>query len=237
MKSLAPHLRNALRAIRRLQRADGWGALFGAISAQLPLGIVVLDADGRIVTLNASAESMLATGDGLSAARHGLTASNSAVRQALEARIATAIATALGTDGAGGATLRVPRPSGRRAYVLDIVPIVAPPAIYPRERVVAVVLITDPERDDATLPRRLQSLLELTPREARLAATLGSGHSIESAAPALGLSVATARTYLKHVFQKTGTHRQSELVALVRRLAQVDPKRAGERSDPEPRHR
>ena len=59
----------------------------------------------------------------------------------------------------------------------------------------------------------------LTRREAELTALLACGSSLTDAAPALGMSRETARHHLKQIFQKTDTHRQAQLVALVSREA------------------
>jgi len=55
----------------------------------------------------------------------------------------------------------------------------------------------------------------LTPTEGRLVVHLVQGASLKSSAEALGVTYETARTVLKSVFQKTGTHRQAELVLRV----------------------
>ncbi|OLC82548.1 MAG: hypothetical protein AUH72_06450 [Acidobacteria bacterium 13_1_40CM_4_65_8] len=54
----------------------------------------------------------------------------------------------------------------------------------------------------------------LTPAEAAFAVLLASGHSVESAAAKIGISVLTARTHLKRVFRKTRSHTQTQLVQL-----------------------
>jgi DNA-binding CsgD family transcriptional regulator len=65
------------------------------------------------------------------------------------------------------------------------------------------------------VPQLLQQLYGLKASEARLAAALLDGQTLESYAARAGLSVQTARSYLKGVFEATGTHRQSELVLLL----------------------
>ncbi|MGQ0444224.1 MAG: helix-turn-helix transcriptional regulator, partial [Beijerinckiaceae bacterium] len=55
----------------------------------------------------------------------------------------------------------------------------------------------------------------LTPAEAKLACVIARGVSPYIAARELNISKETARNQLKAVFAKTGTHRQSELVALL----------------------
>jgi DNA-binding CsgD family transcriptional regulator len=61
----------------------------------------------------------------------------------------------------------------------------------------------------------LQDRLHLTRAEARLVLHLFQGASLKSSAEALGVKYETARSYLKSVFLKTGTHRQAELVLRV----------------------
>jgi DNA-binding CsgD family transcriptional regulator len=59
------------------------------------------------------------------------------------------------------------------------------------------------------------ALFELTPSEARVLELVGAGRGNAEVAAALGVSVATVRTHLLHLFDKTGTHRQAELAALL----------------------
>src|SRR5262245_21476525 len=61
----------------------------------------------------------------------------------------------------------------------------------------------------------LETSFGLSPAEARLVALLFAGASLRSSAEALGIKYETVRTYLKSAFQKTGTHRQAELVLMV----------------------
>jgi DNA-binding CsgD family transcriptional regulator len=61
----------------------------------------------------------------------------------------------------------------------------------------------------------LETRFGLSPAEARLVALLFAGASLRSSATALGIKYETVRSYLKSAFQKTGTHRQAELVLRV----------------------
>jgi DNA-binding CsgD family transcriptional regulator len=47
-----------------------------------------------------------------------------------------------------------------------------------------------------------------------LLAEIAKGDGLQAAADRLGVSLATARTHLRHVFEKTSAHRQAELVGL-----------------------
>lgn len=61
----------------------------------------------------------------------------------------------------------------------------------------------------------LKSTYGLTVGESRLALRLLAGASLREAAQGLGITYETARTKLKFIFRKTGTHRQAELVLLL----------------------
>ncbi len=76
------------------------------------------------------------------------------------------------------------------------------------------LVLSDPTRMRATA-NGIAAALKLLPSEARVVLGLAEGGSVEEAAELAGVSVSTARTYLKNVFQKTGVSRQAELVRLV----------------------
>ena len=82
----------------------------------------------------------------------------------------------------------------------------------------AILLIRDLDGSIAFDQALLAATFELTPAQARLAARLARGDSVEDAAEEAGVALATARNQLKSIFQKTGTHRQAELVALLHRV-------------------
>lgn len=65
-------------------------------------------------------------------------------------------------------------------------------------------------------PSILSGLFDLTPAEAKLAAALAGGLSLEQAAAESGIQITTARTHLDRIFRKTGTSRQGQLVALLK---------------------
>jgi DNA-binding CsgD family transcriptional regulator len=69
----------------------------------------------------------------------------------------------------------------------------------------------------ARLPEvaRLRAQFGLTKAEARLALRLAEGVSLTNAAHAFNVKLTTIRSQLQQVFAKTGTARQTELVALL----------------------
>jgi DNA-binding CsgD family transcriptional regulator len=64
----------------------------------------------------------------------------------------------------------------------------------------------------------LRTAFALSPAEARLISLLATGASLRQASQIVGVSYSTVMSQIKSCFQKTGTHRQAELVALTVRL-------------------
>jgi DNA-binding CsgD family transcriptional regulator len=58
----------------------------------------------------------------------------------------------------------------------------------------------------------------LTPAETAFAIEIVKGDGIQASADRLGITRATARTHLSHIFRKTNTSRQAELVRLLSRV-------------------
>lgn len=92
--------------------------------------------------------------------------------------------------------------------------VVLPPApMVPPEHCIALQLV--PLSDPGPLPvPALQTLFGLTPSEARLAHALAARRNLSDAAHDVGVTVTTARSYLKQIFLKTATSRQAQLVRL-----------------------
>ena len=57
--------------------------------------------------------------------------------------------------------------------------------------------------------------LLLTPAETRLAIALFKGQSVEAYAKEVGISIHTARWYVKQIYAKTGVKRQTALIRML----------------------
>jgi DNA-binding CsgD family transcriptional regulator len=107
----------------------------------------------------------------------------------------------------------IPRAEGRPLR-LHVAPI-SPDHTLGAGSFAAIGFLSDPD-DNPTLPKdMLRALYGLTQSEAHLAAEIAAGVSLYEAADSARVSRETARSQLKAVFQKTGAHRQSELMRLI----------------------
>jgi DNA-binding CsgD family transcriptional regulator len=183
--------------------------LAGDALDRLRLGIVLLRGDGRVVLANRSARAILDGADGLSVGPSGLHSPDAAVARELRGLLAAAS----DAPPRGGALL-ISRQS-RRPLTVMVTPLSRANRPVGCAGAVVAVFISAPDEAIATGEGLLSSLYGLTPAETRLTGELLKGSSLEEAADQLGISPQTARTHLKHVFAKTATHRQSELLRLL----------------------
>lgn len=86
---------------------------------------------------------------------------------------------------------------------------------------VGVCLIEDLDQSKISEPENVAQTFGLTKSQAMLASMLADGMSLREAAELRSVSYETARSHLRSIFAKTGTGRQSELVALIARLRQT----------------
>ncbi|MBN3813337.1 LuxR C-terminal-related transcriptional regulator, partial [Paraburkholderia sp. Ac-20347] len=83
----------------------------------------------------------------------------------------------------------------------------------------AMLVMTDPLAARRGVEQRLIALFGLTPAEARVAGEVGKGHEPRDIAAALQIMPSTVRTHLHHVFAKTATRRQGDLMRLLEQIA------------------
>lgn len=99
------------------------------------------------------------------------------------------------------------RSSGKRPYILHVAPLTQSDG--------ALVMIVDPESDDEPHQDVLRRTFGMTGAEAEVARRVMRGDGLNQIADELSVWKATVRTHLQHIFDKTDTHRQAELLRLL----------------------
>lgn len=213
---LVPHVTRALQLRRAFFRVERSSLALQAAVDQLPAGVVLLDAGGGVVFVNAAMRTMARRADGLSLDRMGRPLpANLAARQRLGALLNDV------ANGGAGGTLAVPRASGARDYVMLVAP--SPPAFTDlmwqrRGAADAIILIHDPTSRPRATPEVLAQALHLPPAAARLVAALATDDDLKSFAEREGITIHTVRFHLRTALARTGARTQAELVRLVVRL-------------------
>jgi DNA-binding CsgD family transcriptional regulator len=212
VQALVPHLQHAIKTQGRLIDLDRRHRHFVSAIDVLPDGIAILGSDSRVLHLNPAAEAIVTSGDGLRVRSGQLIAAVARTDKVLGrvVHLANSDESTLATGGC----VAVARPSGRRSYLVRVVPLASGDSICVASPT-ALVVIVDPEHETRPDVDVLRRLYGLTATEAAVALRVLAGTGVGPIAEELSLSPATVRTHLQRVFDKTDTHRQAELVRLL----------------------
>lgn len=213
MGLLLPHLTRALQMYRKLSRLERQGGIGLAALEALAVGVMVVNAAGKLLFTNTVAEKLLQKGQGIAVSHGHLRAQFNDRNLMLQQTIREAIAGFSGRSSHGG-MLTMPR---REGLPLSLLVCPAPGYRLGADRLQAAAIIFVNNPDDRITPTEaaLCAQFGLTPAEARLTAALLDGEHLDDYAIRTGLSPHTVKTQLKAVFAKTGCGRQADVVCVV----------------------
>ncbi len=210
----APHLLQAVGVSLRLNAAQARQDKLLQTLERFADGVILLDERCRIIFANTAADELLghSTDRPLLVDQGKLSARDLASDTSLQAALSAAVS-ARGSPKASSVQIR--QEGFVRPLILNLAPL--PPA---------TAWEAAGDCDGAGLPRcmiliddngllALSRTYRLTPAETRLVEALMTGKGLTLAARALGIMRSTGQTQLDKVFQKTGTSRQAELLALI----------------------
>ncbi|MCI0598380.1 MAG: helix-turn-helix transcriptional regulator [Beijerinckiaceae bacterium] len=184
----------------------------GDVIGHAGFGLVLTTADRQIVYANDAAETLMRAGNGL-CRKHGCigTTDFSSSRQ-LQSLIASASRQT--DEPVQGGSLVLRNEDGLAPVAVHVVPLARRLALFPPDerQPAAGLLIADCQRGHDDRIKVFSELFALTPAEARVLSEAISGGGVTKAAMHLKIAQSTAQTHLKRILEKTGTHRQAELV-------------------------
>ena len=217
---IAPHIRRSLTIGKLLAGATAERAYLEAMLDAVPTAMFACDASAQIVYANAAGEALLRENDGLKSEGTRLTASTAGATEKLRCAIATAARIDRGNARQDRGTLELSSRGGVERLLLEISPLARHSTEVDGNKRPAVLVAAHRDRASIDLARAgLYETYNLTDAEVRLLAAMFVGGGLPDVARRLGIRHTTARTHLKHIFEKTQTHRQGDLLQLVRRLA------------------
>lgn len=175
-----------------------------------PAAMLLLDGHERVVYANRRARELCTAGDGIELVAGKVSLTRSDDDQHLRRMLSDVRA-----DPCAGGALRIARPSGKRAYVAVVARAARSHRAVPAPQPATCIVISDPDGHAPLPSERLRAAFGLTDAEARLAALLGAGEDLRSAASEIGITYGTARARLAGIFEKTQTRRQGELIKIL----------------------
>jgi DNA-binding CsgD family transcriptional regulator len=215
MRRLAPHICRAVAIGKMLDFHKAEAVMVSSALDQIAAGIVFVRTAGEIACANAAARKLL---DEKTIVRE-LDGKLTVLDRDAEKPFLTAVSSAASGDGVGNGpafTVALSARDGSRfvAHVLSL-------AVGRRQEVgsrldaVAAVFLHQTDVPTPTMFEAVADHFKLSPSELRVLFAIVEVGGVPETARVLGVSEETVRTHLKHVFGKTGTNRQADLVRLM----------------------
>ena len=212
--SLMPALIDAVRSAAMLRSGLERGPRLGSVIEHVRGSAVLMDSRRRICEANAEAINAMERGEICGDIGNILVLRDPVAQRWLEETNSQLLTlqdphTAVRTFLTGNQAYRISmtRACGYSGINSDLL-------LHPQPNVLVVIrLLTS-----GSLQLDVEALslaFGLTPAESRLCQTLANGYSLVESAHHLRISEGTVRQRTKAIFQKTGTHRQGELIARV----------------------
>ena len=220
LEALIPHLQRSLEISTKLSGVALKAAAEGDGLDALPWAFMTTDAECRVYSANRLAAGLTLSADGIAIVNGTLTAAPSASRDRLRKLCASTTCQESVLSRGGTACLLSPR--GLPIHVRVAPATRSAGHAFHSPRPCALVFVSDPSQDHPPDHLVLGNLFDLTPAEAKVAALIAMGHSLETIAEQRQLTVETVRWYNKQVLTKVGCHSRGELVrTLARSLANL----------------
>lgn len=221
MALLSPHLRRAAMIGDLLNHQRVETSVFRHALDQLSAPVILVDAQCKILYANASAHSMLESGQLVRANGGVFSPTNPLMRAALADAVLRAAGQAgdLGSRGMGIPVAGMAYQAAGAAAVAYLLPLKHSAIRSAFSPAVAAIFIATALSHHAPPAGVLACVFDLTPSEARVMQMVGVGCSTAATAAELGVSETTVKTHLAKVYSKTGVTRQAQLVQLVSSLS------------------
>ena len=224
IRGLLPHIRHTVRVQQSLAGGGALGATLSELLECTGLGIIQLDARGRILSANDPARDLLRTGSPLFDEGGFLFASTPQDNDNFQRLLGCALP-ASGVKAAGrlrhGGSMTLKRVGPRPPLMLHANPVGQGENDLGLWPVAALVFVVDPAGSVSVDPAVAAETLGLTEMEGEVAALMAQNISVPHIATAMGRKVSTIRSHVKSMYAKHGITRQTELVRLVQSLSGV----------------
>ncbi len=216
-RRIAPHLRRAITISDLIDMKRLETEALGATLDALTVGVILVSADGTVIHANRVAEGMVASEGPIRSLNGYIGAQDARSTERLRRKI-TAAVRGKGETGAGESGMALNGDDTvATAYVLPLTSGDLRARLMPKAA--AAVFVASAMRPTSCGLDAFAEAYQLTPAETRVLDRIVRGETLDEAADALKVARTTIKTHMARVLAKTGTRRQTALVALVHRLA------------------
>ena len=189
-------------------------ALLSDILDALSIAILLIEKSRRVVFTNKAGDTLLSEGNYMRTVVGDLSEHRTI---AVPSALGDAIDRTTRGNGSSGVCVPLVGANGKRlaSYVL---PIAGQETDGAQNHIYCAVFVAQRDGQQPMITEILRTMFDLTSSEARIAALIAKGEGPRTIADALGVTINTVRSHLKHTFSKTNANDQTALGALVNGL-------------------
>jgi DNA-binding CsgD family transcriptional regulator len=215
LRLVVPHIRRAVLIGKVIDIQKAEAASFADTLDGISAGMFLVDATGRIVHANAAGHVLLKGACVLRAEGGRLMVNDPQAHQTLTETFATAANGDAAIGIKGVAVPLVARDEG--SYVAHVLPLTsgARRQAGMNYAAAAALFVHKAALDTPSPPEAIAKAYKLTPTELRVLLAIVEVGGVPQVAEALGIAETTVKTHLGHIYEKTGSSRQADLVKLV----------------------
>lgn len=215
MLRLLPHFRRAFQINSRIRELENQNQVSESIINRMPLGVMVVSANGKILLRNQFASTILEGQQGLMENQGYLQCKTGLATAHLMATLQTLMQQTKEQGWAKNRSISVKSEADEPIQSLYLTCNSIFTVEQEWESNCITILIAAPGHCVNINAKAIQSYFNLTPATSRLAKALVLGYSLDSYAKENRVSINTVRAQLKTLFANTHTHTQSGLVAKI----------------------
>lgn len=179
-------------------------------------GIILLNENSKIIFLNRIASNILSKKEGIELTKEGIEVTDPVLSLHFKKYIKKVFSSELFEEDF---LLAIPKKNKTIPMIIQMLPIKEKSNINKGTKKILIIL-NDPSFSPFPNSSFLKQAFQLTSQESKIASLLSKGADLKEIAMELNISLNTVRTHLKHIYSKTGTSRQAELIKLLLSLPQ-----------------
>lgn len=218
LRRLAPHLRRAITISRLLDARTVAAATFEGVIEAAATPVLVTDGQLRVLYANGPAQALLDRREPLRIGQGRLSTNLPAATQSLAVAVAHG---AIGEADLGRRGMAIAlRGADGAPMALHVLPLrggTLRPGLV--NEAVAAIFVSAAGAAPTAVGELAAQLFGLSLKEAEVFERIAQGLTPGEAAAGMGIAVATVRTHLLRVYDKTGARRQADLVRMAATLA------------------
>jgi DNA-binding CsgD family transcriptional regulator/PAS domain-containing protein len=199
MGIIAPHVRRAVTIAGLLNHQAANIENFRGLVDRLATAVLMLSGNGQIIHANAAATRLIDGGGAVKAGKSGLSFSDPVCENSFRR--------ALAQKQTEPTIFTISQQDGHRS-VAAVLALDAASDVH-------AIFFHQPAPELPAAGKQLVEAFGFTPREIAVLLPMLQGKDVSEIAAELGIAVATARTHVQRLFEKTRTNRQADLVRVV----------------------